>query len=252
MRKVSSARRVIDTLRMIIDLFGTKGNTVQPMAHGYTNRTVGDSTTVVKAYNGPQADARRERETTVLQALHGRFPVPPVLATDGHSLTLGFVAGTHAQDLIDAGHAADVLAACGTVLRRLHSLPFDVPLPDQLGRDNATGTLVHGDFGPNNMLLNPETFEVTALLDWEWAHIGDPIEDLAWCEWIIRMHHSAEVGKMAHFFTAYGQHPAWVTRRAAMIAQCRLLLDFVRAWDANSAGVAKWQEWLLITENWSE
>src|SRR5882757_3495048 len=74
-----------------------KGVPMRPMEHGYTNRTVGDQATVVKAYNGPHPDDRRERETTVLQALRGRLPVPPVLDTDDASLTLGFVAGTHAQ-----------------------------------------------------------------------------------------------------------------------------------------------------------
>jgi len=30
-------------------------------------------------------------------------------------------------------------------------------------------------------------------VDWEWAHAGNPIEDLAWCEWIVRMHHPRDV-----------------------------------------------------------
>lgn len=38
--------------------------------------------------------------------------------------------------------------------------------------------LVHGDFKPGNVLLAGE--EITALLDWELAHLGDPLEDLGW------------------------------------------------------------------------
>lgn len=38
--------------------------------------------------------------------------------------------------------------------------------------------LVHGDFKPGNMLLCDG--RIVALLDWETAHIGDPIEDLGW------------------------------------------------------------------------
>lgn len=38
--------------------------------------------------------------------------------------------------------------------------------------------LVHGDFKANNLLCDRE--EVTAVIDWEMAHIGDPVEDLAW------------------------------------------------------------------------
>jgi len=39
-------------------------------------------------------------------------------------------------------------------------------------------TLVHGDFKPGNVLL--EGGRVTAVLDWETAHLGDPHEDLGW------------------------------------------------------------------------
>jgi aminoglycoside phosphotransferase (APT) family kinase protein len=38
--------------------------------------------------------------------------------------------------------------------------------------------LVHGDAGPGNFLF--EGGRMTALLDWELAHPGDPMEDLAW------------------------------------------------------------------------
>ena len=51
--------------------------------------------------------------------------------------------------------------------------------------------LVHGDYGPQNVLLDPATQEITAVLDWEWAHAGHPVEDIAWCEWIVRMHQPA-------------------------------------------------------------
>lgn len=40
-------------------------------------------------------------------------------------------------------------------------------------------SLVHGDFRSGNFLYTPNG-EITAVLDWEMAHIGDPLEDLAW------------------------------------------------------------------------
>lgn len=38
--------------------------------------------------------------------------------------------------------------------------------------------LVHGDFRNGNLIVGPEG--VRAVLDWELAHLGDPIEDLGW------------------------------------------------------------------------
>ncbi|HEX4507622.1 MAG TPA: phosphotransferase family protein [Alphaproteobacteria bacterium] len=44
--------------------------------------------------------------------------------------------------------------------------------------DNEAVTLVHGDFKPGNVLMQGD--EVTLVLDWETAHLGDPLEDIGW------------------------------------------------------------------------
>lgn len=46
------------------------------------------------------------------------------------------------------------------------------PIPQKLA-------MVHGDFRAGNFLYDDEG-TVKAILDWEMAHIGDPLEDLAW------------------------------------------------------------------------
>jgi len=38
--------------------------------------------------------------------------------------------------------------------------------------------LVHSDLNPKNLLLDPETLELTGVLDWEFAHAGHPFSDL--------------------------------------------------------------------------
>lgn len=43
---------------------------------------------------------------------------------------------------------------------------------------NDMVTLVHGDFKPGNVLVRDG--HVTAVLDWETVHLGDPHEDLGW------------------------------------------------------------------------
>ncbi|HBY95564.1 MAG TPA: phosphotransferase family protein, partial [Chloroflexi bacterium] len=39
-------------------------------------------------------------------------------------------------------------------------------------------TLIHGDFRVGNLLVTPD--RLTGVLDWEFTHVGDPLEDLAW------------------------------------------------------------------------
>lgn len=43
---------------------------------------------------------------------------------------------------------------------------------------SARRTVVHGDFRLGNVMVGPEGLR--AVLDWELAHIGDPMEDLGW------------------------------------------------------------------------
>ena len=42
----------------------------------------------------------------------------------------------------------------------------------------AEGTVVHGDFRLGNFIVSPGGLE--AVIDWELAHVGDPVEDLGW------------------------------------------------------------------------
>jgi aminoglycoside phosphotransferase (APT) family kinase protein len=53
-------------------------------------------------------------------------------------------------------------------LRWLHA-----NLPEETGR-----VLIHGDFRNGNLMVGPEG--IRAVLDWELAHVGPPIYDLAW------------------------------------------------------------------------
>ncbi len=51
-------------------------------------------------------------------------------------------------------------------------------LADAMPDPDGPVALVHGDAGPGNFLF--EHGRLTALIDWELAHLGDPMEDLAW------------------------------------------------------------------------
>lgn len=227
---------------------------MEPLRHSYTNRTLGDGATVVKRYQRPGARGRAECERGMLLALAGRIPAPPVLGSEDECLTMGFVAGTHGQELLEAGHGRGVLAACGRMLRRIHHVGKDAgqdaALPCHV---DAGQVLVHGDYGPQNVLLDPATLRITAVLDWEWAHPGRPVEDLAWCEWIIRMHHPGQASLLGAFFAAYdGPVPPWPERHACMIARCRSLLALCHRDDPGGPGEAQWAHRLTVTQAWPE
>jgi aminoglycoside phosphotransferase (APT) family kinase protein len=119
-----------------------------------------------------------------------------------------------------AGARRVMTAQLGRILARIHAVPLDEPGLDRLARPTegktpaeteldrfeatyravapephpafeiafrrlrsrlpapAGLTLVHGDYRIGNVIFGPEG--VRAVLDWELAHVGDPMEDLGW------------------------------------------------------------------------
>ena len=221
------------------------------MPHGYTNRVTRVGSVVTKSYQGPDAQARHAREARVLAGLAGLLPVPPLLVPRrAGRLETGLMPGIPGQDLIDAGQARGVLRACGRMLRRIHATD---PVAAGITASRQPGqVLVHGDYGPNNSLLDPAARQVTAVVDWEWAHAGDPLEDLAWCEWIVRMHHPGHVSALEEFFAAYGRRPAWPGRHQAMISRCREMLGICQRWEPAGDDARRWRQRTQITRSWTE
>ena len=207
------------------------------LPHGYTNGTIRDGAAVVKTYAGPDAAARLDREYRALQLIGDRVPVPSVLDRAPYALTLRYVEGRHGQDLITEGHARAVLAACGSVLRDIHRAGVG-----------------HGDFGPQNLLLGPGTFAVVAVLDWEFAAIPlvDSVADLAWCEWIVRMHHADHAEALGALFDRYGARPPWPSRHTAMLRRCRELLDLAHRWEPDGVAERLWRRRIEVTAGWGE
>jgi aminoglycoside phosphotransferase (APT) family kinase protein len=141
-------------------------------------------------------------------------PVPRVIAELDRGMVLERIEGETIPRRILRDDALarvrpELATQCGRILARLHGIPLDQappletqdPLPtwraalDGFGeahpafelafrwlRDNQparTGrSVVHGDFRNGNLIVGPEG--VRAVLDWELAHVGDPMEDLGW------------------------------------------------------------------------
>lgn len=88
-------------------------------------------------------------------------------------------------------------------------------LMENVPPNDAPASLVHADFSPHNCLWEGD--ELTAVLDWEGAHFGDPAEDIAyikphiagrmdWDEWLA--HYQAHGGapvdeKRIAYYTCY-------------------------------------------------
>ncbi len=136
----------------------------------------------------------------------------------GHGFIMSFVEGETLGGRIARGeafaHARTFLARqCGEILARIHTLdPDEFPdlrrltpaglvaqykdiyrasgwprpvfemafrwLEDHCPPPPARASLVHGDFRNGNLMIGPEG--VRAVLDWEIAHVADPMEDLGW------------------------------------------------------------------------
>mgnify|MGYP003656089262 FL=1 len=114
-----------------------------------------------------------------------------------------------------AGLRPRLAFACGEIMARIHSIDLDDSglrdrldevSPEQFVRqtweryqaletpqpmidyaalwlldnlpENFTPSLVHNDFRNGNFMVSPD--EIVAVLDWELAHIGDPMRDLGW------------------------------------------------------------------------
>jgi len=219
------------------------------LPHGYSNLTRRrEDGYVEKRYIGLRRLANVRREVACLTALARLLPVPEIVEVDlaEPRLVTRWIEGSHGQDLLDAGDAADLLGLIGATLRALQSVPTSTVALDGDGL-----VISHGDFGAQNMLFDAAGGRVVAIIDWESAYLGDPIDDLAFAEWIIRMHHPAGVDYLDALFEGVGWRPAWTDRHAVMLRKC----EFVRRLceDSNLRDAeAWWRHVLAITEAWAE
>lgn len=196
---------------------------------------------MAKRYTGADAAERQAREVACLQGLAGVVPVPAVVDERPGVLRTRRVAGVGGEDLLAVGQAPHVLGLAGRLLRQVQAVdPGAVDVPGD------GPVLVHGDFGPQSLVVDGE--RVSALVGWEHARRGEPLEDLAWAEWTVRMRHPEAAWALDALFEGYGAHPAWDERREAMLALCARMADA-----ADSPALADmWEGRAEVTRGWSE
>lgn len=169
---------------------------------GFSNTTRREEATVVKEYEGRSASLRWATEVAALSDVADLVPVPRVVESteDPPVVRLEFVEAEPASACL----TGDALYRMGALLR-----DFQAAYRDRTGR-----TRVHGDFGPNNILLRPDG-TIAAVIDWEWSRFGDALTDAAWMEWVLRFHYPG--ADPAAFYTGYGRRPRWPERHRSMV-----------------------------------
>jgi aminoglycoside phosphotransferase (APT) family kinase protein len=103
-------------------------------------------------------------------------------------------------------------------------------LAERLPPEPERPRLVHGDFRHGNLVVGPDG--LAAVLDWELAHLGDPVEDLGWC--CVR---SWRFGVTERVVGGFGDLDAMLDAYAG-VAGARPDREHVRFWLA--LGTLKW------------
>jgi hypothetical protein len=216
---------------------------------GYLNSVILHAGKVQKRYTGLDAATRRRLEHHALLRLSRYLEVPKVApGGDARTLLLEFADGDNGQELIRRGQSELVLRLCGMALRRLQSLDGGVMGQVLPGKGPV---IVHGDFGPQNVLISLSASAATAILDWEFCHLGMPIEDLAWAEWIMRRHHREDLSSLPALFHSYGSMPHWSLRKRSMVNNLLRMRSFALANDS-AADVDLWNERLDEVLGWHQ
>jgi hypothetical protein len=78
-------------------------------------------------------------------------------------------------------------------------------LADHVPEDRGPSVVLHGDAGPGNFLF--EGSRVTALVDWELTHLGDPMEDLAQIQVRSLIQPFVPMGEVFAAYEAASGHP---------------------------------------------
>jgi aminoglycoside phosphotransferase (APT) family kinase protein len=146
----------------LFELVSTDG-----LGEAYVMRRVGGTAIARKLLRDPPYAVARSRIAPQLgeiaAAIHATDPetLPPL----GRREAADHIAGLRRSlDLL--GNPQPVFELALSWLDRRKPAPLDRPV------------LVHGDYRTGNYLADESG--VTAILDWELAHLGDPLEDLGW------------------------------------------------------------------------
>jgi aminoglycoside phosphotransferase (APT) family kinase protein len=136
---------------------------------GFVMERVAGETLGPRIVKSPQLDSARQGLARACGAAMARIHAIPTAEVDfleGETSDPALAQLDRWQATLDEiGEPHPVLELA---LRRLRAAP----------PRSAAATVVHGDFRNGNLIVGPDGLR--AVLDWELAHVGDPMEDLGW------------------------------------------------------------------------
>jgi len=151
----------------------------------------------------------------------------------------------------------------GAALAQIHSAPLEGAKELGLGQeawDNYRGPLrfIHGDFSPDNFMVDPESGHLSGVIDWGNAAIGDPALDFVplvlWVGWEVTLGVVAAYGLPAGpdfveriRFHAHVQALQWLTDTIKRRVDPEVHLSWLKnAFELRSAS----SQGMRLCENW--
>jgi aminoglycoside phosphotransferase (APT) family kinase protein len=180
--------------------FGISGNNLE---------RVGNS--IVKKY--PHNPNLLRRELFALQSLKS-LRVPEVLDSENsNELHLKYIDGINGKQAIESGFAKEVLSEMGNFLRELQNIDIST-VSRHIPGDGSV--ICHGDFAHYNSIMSIESSNLIAIVDWEVCCIGDPVMDIAWCEFQFLRQFPNQKWVLQHLFKGFGSTPTFEEREKSV------------------------------------
>ncbi|OPA73773.1 hypothetical protein BVG16_27200 [Paenibacillus selenitireducens] len=216
--------------------------TLKPLTGGYTNLAYilegMPQPLIAKISHAEQLDG--VAELNCLYMIHDNPLTPRVFETfeeDGFRfMIMDYVAGINGQKILDQRdieRSEELFDQLGkhlaTDIHRIRQVDINVHLP-QLNlincdlelldyipkallkeahallnhQDMGEPVLVHGDYGPHNVIYTPNGLSV---VDWEWSGWGSYLQDIAWVIWFVTLHYPGNAKQLSNtFLHAYRSH----------------------------------------------
>ncbi len=192
-----------------------RGDLAVPEVHYICTAQDGLGSAYIMEYISGETIARKILRDAAFDNVRGRLASQcGTFLAQLHSLDVETLAAQVLPHVPRADARAELARYEGFLRRQTHPHPvFEVaiqwlkahlPPPPSA---SAKPVLVHGDFRNGNLMITPQD-GMCAVLDWELAHIGDPMEDLGWIcvpSWRFGLHDMpvGGFGKRAQIYAAY-------------------------------------------------